>query len=163
VVLNLQGCKRHILAPMDCFVNALEVFGLLDVTCATIMRIISSSRNTGFTIDEVQKIFIFLSGGLNFDFMDTLNYAIFEQYIINIPTNHGIFAGYSGHGLPGHIFIIAKTSNGVLMYIDAHIHRLCLYIECKNLIEFPGRTYHLLFHSLEKLTFEQLTMTGFNF
>lgn len=156
---NIMSFRRVLNSPMDCFINALQVFGLLDETCANIMRISSAGRSTGFQKEEVEKIFILLTG-YNYDFNNTNNYNLFEAQLKFVQPNYGVIAGYSGIGT-GHIFIIARSSNGELYYIDPQIGKFALYNESKYLIESQGRNYHLLFHSNEKLTIEQLRFIGF--
>lgn len=154
---NIIGFRRYLNSPMDCFINALQVFGLLDTICANIIRISSAGRKTGFTKEEIEGVCIILTG-LNFDFIGSNNYAHFEHIIMtSIPPNHGVLAGYSGH-----VFIIARNSSGEIILIDPQLDYLGNYLSARHLIYAPGRNYFLLFQSSEKLTQDQIRSLGFN-
>lgn len=155
---NIIGFRRYLNSPMDCFINALQVFGLLDTLCANIMRISSAGRITGFTKEQIEGVCILLTGGLNFDFIGSSNYAHFEEIIMTtIPPNHGVLAGYSGH-----VFIIARKSSGEIILIDPQLDYLGDYMSARHIIYSPDRNYFLLFQSSEKLTQEQIRSLGFN-
>lgn len=158
---NILSFRRYLNSPNDCFINALQVFGLLDTKCANIMRISSTGRITGFSKEEIEAVCILLTS-FNYDFIYSNNYAEFEQKIItSIPVNYGVLAGYSGSNVAGHVFIIARNSSGEIILIDPQINYLGNYLNVRNLIYGPGRNYYLLFESSEKLTPDQIRSLGF--
>jgi hypothetical protein len=152
---NILSFRRYINSGMDCFINALQVFGLLDEMCANIMRISSAGRVSGFSKEEIEAILILLTG-YNFDFTSSENFAEFESMLTHIQPNFGILAGYSGH-----VFVIARNSLGELILIDPQLGYLGNYEAAKHLINKPGRKYYILFQSLVKLTPDQLRSLGF--
>jgi hypothetical protein len=160
---NILGFRRYLNSSMDCFINAFQVFGLLDTLCANILRISSTGRMSGFTKEEIEGICILLTG-LNFDFINSSSYAEFEQVITtSIPPNYGVLAGYSGGGGPSHVFIIARNSSGEIILIDPQLDYLGKYGDARHLIYAPGRNYYLLFQSPERLTPVQIRSLGFNY
>jgi hypothetical protein len=153
---NITGFKRFIHSPMDCFINALQLFGLLDSLNANLLRISSAGR-TGFSKEEIEMIFILFKGN-NFDFKSTNNYNEFSQSIVSLlHPGYAVFAGYTGH-----VFIIARTSNNAIIYIDPQIPVICdLSIsECETLIQTPDNIYYLLFNSQQLLTTDQIRTLG---
>lgn len=168
---NILSFRRYLNSPMDCFINALQVFGALDEKCSNIMRI-SAAGKTGFSREEMEKIFTFLTNN-NFEFKLINDFNEFENELISkITNNHGAFVGYSSPGVSykfvvaempsvGHVFIIAKNSDGVLILIDPQINYLGPYENVRNLIYSLNRNYHILFNSLEKFTPQQMRSLGF--
>lgn len=158
---NIRGFIRYLKSPNDCFINALQVFGLLDTLCANIMRISSTGRVTGFTKEEIEAVCILLTG-FNFDFINSSDYNQFEQTIASsIRPNYGVLAGYSD-SFSKHVFIIAISSSGEIILIDPQLNYLGNYIDARNSIYAPGRSYYLLFQSSQKLTPDQIRSLGFN-
>lgn len=154
---NINSFKRYIQSPMDCFINALQLMGLIDVLTSNMVRI-SCAGQSGFTKPQIEKVFI-LYKGHNFDFKSTTNYNEFSQNIeTNLQKNHAVFCGYTGH-----VFILARLANGDIMYIDPQINEFCNVNTCQDQIRNGGSTYFLLFHSKEKLTNYQLEFIGFKF
>ena len=154
---NIGSFKRYIQSPMDCFINALQLMGLIDVLTGNMVRI-SCAGQLGFTKPQIEKVFI-LYKGHNFDFKSTGNFDEFSQNIENnLQKNHAVFAGYTGH-----VFILARLANGDIMYIDPQINEFCNVNKCQDLIRNGGSTYYLLFHSKEKLNQYQLESIGFKF
>jgi len=152
---NILSFKRYIHSDMDCFINALQVFGLLNDICANIMRISSAGRASGFTKEEIELILILLTG-FNHDFTSSENFTEFEHMLTYIHPSFGILAGYSRH-----VFVIARNSLGELILIDPQLEYLGNYEAAKYLINKPGREYYILFQSRVKLTQDQLRSLGF--
>lgn len=157
---NITGFTRYLSSPNDCFINALQVFGLLNTSCANIMRISSTGR-IGFTKEEIEAVCILLTG-LNFDFINSSDYNKFEQTISSIPPNYGVLAGYSD-AFTKHVFIVARNSSGEIILIDPQLNYLGKYEDARHLIYAPGRNYYLLFQSPNKLTPDQIRSLGFNY
>jgi hypothetical protein len=85
--------KRAVPKPADCFINALQLAGLIDSLNANIMRV-SSAGTTGFTKEAIEKIFILLKRH-NFDFKSTKNFDVFIRMIRErLQPGHAVFAGY---------------------------------------------------------------------
>lgn len=152
---NILSFKRYLNSPMDCFINALQLFGMLDILCANILRISSAGRVTGFTKEEIEGILILLTG-YNFDFTSD-NYVNFENELSTIPLNYGVLAGKDNH-----VFIIARNSSGQLILIDPQLNYFGYYENSRHLIYSPTGMYYLLLKSSVKLTLEQIRSLGFN-
>jgi hypothetical protein len=151
--------KRAVPTPMDCFINALQILGVVNNVTANIMRI-SSAGKTGFTTDEIEKIFIFLSGH-NHDFKATGSPQEFSEWIAkNLFPGHVVFAGHQGD--INHVYLIGRQISGNLVYIDPQLGIFCDLStdECQGYLK-NNRVYRLMFNSLEKLSPEQLTHLGF--
>ena len=156
---NILSFKRYLNSPMDCFINALQVFGLLDSLCANIMRISSAGRLSGFRKEEIEAVLILITG-YNFDFTSD-NFVKFENTITTIPINYGVLAGWKEPS-GSHVFVIARNSIGQLFLIDPQINYFGIYENSRHLIYNPTRIFYLLLKSTEKLTQEQIRSLGFN-
>jgi hypothetical protein len=151
---NITSFKRFIKSPMDCFINALQLMGLIDTMQSNMLRI--SAGNVGFSKEQIEKIFI-LQKGNNFTFKPTKNYIEFAETIKNnLKPGHAVFAGYTGH-----VFILARFIDGRIMFIDPQINTFCDVEKCENNIKNKGDEYFLLFNSEEKLNNSQLETLGF--
>ena len=148
------------ISPMDCFINVLQILGYLDSKTSNILRISSAGR-TGFSQEEIEKIFIMLEG-YNFDFKSTSSPAEFSEWIsTHLKPGHVVFAGYES--LINHVYLIGRLVNGVIVYIDPQAGIVCdlnsahciQYISQKPILK-------LLFHSSIKLTPDNLKTIGFN-
>jgi hypothetical protein len=146
---NLLEFDRTFKSPMDCVINALQIMKVLDSLSANIMRI-STAGVSGFTKEQIEIIFAYVYRK-NYDFKSTANYDEWVNYI-NSYLNPGnmVFAGYSGH-----VFIIGRNSNGVIVYIDPQNGQLCNLSEpeCENYVKMNG-PWFLLFNSVNYLTAE---------
>ena len=135
---------------MDCFINALQLMGVLDPLSANIMRV-STLGVTGFTKPQIEIIFSF-TFRKNFDFKSTNNFDEWAQWINHyLQPNHVVFAGYSGH-----VFVIGRMNHGMLVYIDPQVPVFCNLNtpECEALLRGKAE-YYLLFNSTEQLTQQQ--------
>lgn len=63
--INIMNFKRYLHSPRDCVINALQIFGILDVISANVMRMFTV--NTDIQKEEIEKIFV-LTFGNNFEF-----------------------------------------------------------------------------------------------
>jgi len=141
---------RHFQSPNDCFINALELFGILDVKSANLMRI-SSAGQSGFSKSQIEIIFIYILGN-NFDFKPTNNYDEFASWIHTLL--HPGFAVLGGY--KGHVFLIAKLADNTIIYIDPQIPPngiICDVRQCENqYLKNSPKPWYLLFNSVEKLS-----------
>ena len=156
---QLLGFKRTAPTPMDCFINALQIIGVVDNITANIMRL-SSAGKTGFTSEEIEKIFIFLSGH-NHDFKATGSSREFSEWIDkNLVPGHVVFAGHQG--TVNHVYLIGRQVNGTIVYIDPQVGIFCdlSKAECQGYLT-NNKVYRLMFNSVEKLSPEQITQLGF--
>lgn len=156
---NISEFKRYLKKPMDCVINAFQIFGILDNISANILRISCVGEN-GFVQEQIEKIFILVLGN-NFDYKLINNYSEFVTIIEKtLLPGHGVFAGYA-HTY-GHVFIIARRLDGVIMMIDPQSNIICEINKCQDKI--PQDTmYFLLYHSQSKLNERQLKKLGFIF
>jgi len=146
----ITNFARHFKSPMDCFISALQLFGVLDVRTANLMRISSAGR-TGFLIPLVETTFIYLLG-YNFCYKPTNNYDEFTHWIQTLLNpGHAVLAGYEGH-----VFVIAKTDNNTIVYIDPQIQpngMICDVTQCENtFLKNKRGPWCLLFNSAEKIS-----------
>ena len=156
---QLLSFKRTAPTPMDCFINALQILGVVNNITANIMRL-SSAGKTGFTTEEIEKIFIFISGH-NHDFKATGSPQEFAEWIAaNLIPGHVVFAGHQGD--INHVYLIGRQVNGNLVYIDPQAGIFCDLSspECQRYLT-NNRVYRLMFNSLDKLSPEQLRLLGF--
>lgn len=156
---QIQSFTREVHSPMDCFINALQLLGVINSVTANIMRI-STAGKSGFQLEEIEKIFVLLTG-FNHSFRAIPNPADFSRIIAeNLPPGHAVFAGHEGQSK--HVYLIGRTDDKRLIYIDPQLGTLCDLAsdDCFKLIS--GNTlFRILFHSTTKLTSEQLRRIGF--
>ncbi len=156
---QLLTFKRTAPTPMDCFINALQILGVVNNITANIMRL-SSAGKTGFTTEEIEKIFIFISGH-NHDFKGTGSSQEFSEWIAkNLVPGHVVFAGHQGN--VNHVYLIGRQINGTLVYIDPQVGIFCDLSkeECQRYLT-NNKVYRLMFNSADKLSPEQLSLLGF--
>lgn len=155
---NILKFNRTVQSPMDCFINTIELLGIIPSLTANIMRISSAGR-TGFTKDEIEKIFILITG-CNHDFKGTNSSLEFSEWISrHLPPGHVVFTGYEGD--TRHVFLIGRKVNGVIVYIDPQIGLICDLSDegCQKYIA-NKHIFRLLFHSTDRLNSDQLKLIG---
>lgn len=150
---SITNFGRNFQSPSDCFISALQLFNVLDVRSADLMRI-SSAGSTGFKKEQIEVVFIYLLGN-NFDFKATYNYDEFASWIHNLlQPGFGVLAGYAGH-----VFVIARVGDGRLVYIDPQVPpegMICDVVQCENTyLKNKPAPWYLLFNSPEQLSEEQ--------
>jgi len=156
---NITEFKRYVKKPMDCVINTLQIFGILDNISANIIRISCVGEN-GFTTEQIEKIFILVLGN-KFHYKSITNYDDFVRIIEEtLSPGYGVFAGYAD--TYGHVFIIARRLDGVIMMIDPQSNMICEINNCQNKIP-RETTYFLLYHSPKKMSELQLKKLGFVF
>ena len=156
---QINTFRTVVKSPMDCFINSLQLLGIINNVTADIMRI-STAGKTGFSQEEIEKIFILLTGH-NHDFKGTNSPDDFSIFIANnLPPGNVVFAGHEGQSK--HVYLIGRTHNGTILYIDPQIGEICdLSLEhCQKFIS-NNKTFRLMFNSSDKLTPEQLQILGF--
>ena len=152
--------NRGIQSPMDCFINLMQLLGIINNLTANIMRI-STAGKTGFFQEEIEKIFIMLTGH-NHDFKSTPNSQEFSKWITTyLPPGNVVFAGYEGQSK--HVYLIGRTVEGKIAYIDPQLGTICDLAseECQRHIS-NNHTFRLMFNSESKLSSEQLHLLGFS-
>jgi hypothetical protein len=158
--------RRDLNVGMDCFINALQIFGVLDSKCANIIRMSSAATSTGFSIKQMESIFIYLVG-INFCFRPYDSFEVFRGTIQRtIQPGSAVFVGYETMGpnlrIFRHVFIIARTIDGSFVIIDPQqIPQKIAPLndeEASKYLLFPGnRTiYYILHNSKTKLDINQL-------
>lgn len=152
--INIMNFKRCLRSTHDCVINALQIFGILDVRSANIMRISIGNSNIGK--EQIEKIFV-LTCGNNFEFKSTI---YFDEFILNVynllKPGNGVFAGYNGH-----VFILARLTTGDVIIIDPSLHLMCDVRLMSEYLENCPKPYFLLFNSNTRLSTEQLSHMGF--
>ena len=157
--------KRDLNMGMDCFINALQIFGLLSSKCANILRLSSAAR-TGFTTEEMESIFIYLNNR-NFCFKPYDSFTGFRDIIQrNLNPGEALFVGFYTIGPDSrsffHVFIIARSTDGVAVIIDPQQipEKVALLNDegISKYLLFPrNRTlYYILHSSSEELNINQL-------
>lgn len=152
--------NRGIQSPMDCFINVMQLLGIVNNLTANIMRI-SAAGKTGFFQEEIEKIFIMLTGH-NHDFKSTPNSQEFSKWIATyLPPGNVVFAGHEGQSK--HVYLIGRTTDGHILYIDPQLGTICdlSLEECQTFIS-NNHTFRLMFNSESKLSPEQLRSLGFS-
>jgi hypothetical protein len=175
---NITNFKRYVKAPNDCVINALQIIGIIDNFVGNMLRIAYGERGIA-SQKQIELIFTF-STSQKYKY-HSLTYEIFVKTITeNINPGHIVFAGYIGH-----VFLIGKTLNGKLVYIDPQTTVGICYLEndeCEKLIhpdslnakfkeleeKYPviktlvssKKTYKLLYNIPEQLSNEELRKLG---
>jgi len=151
---NIQSFNRIIRSPMDCFINALQLIRILDQKTADIMRI-STSGVAGFSQRQIEIIFIYTLKH-NYNFKKFYRFDTWYQEIENMPIRSCIFTGYRMNDGTGHVFIMAKSQNGTIFYIDPQINTMCDITEQACQAHLSNKNfYFILFKSLKLLTERQ--------
>jgi len=154
--VNINNFKRHFLSPKDCVINALQIIGIIEEIPANLMRI-SSIGYTGFTKEQIEIMFIYLTGR-NHDFVETTNREAWTDVITRLlPPGNVVFAGYEGH-----VFLIGKDLENKIMYIDPQTNPPLCYthiVDCpinKIISSNPDIKLYLLRRSEEQLDKRQI-------
>lgn len=152
---QINQFRRLIHKPKDCFINAMQIMGMIDILGGNILRI-SCAGEHGFTKEQIEKIFMLHTGHYH-DFVDMSYMEFVELLETNLSPGYVTLAGYTGH-----VFIVGRYVDGRIVYIDPQLDTICdlLSTECESLIK-GHRQYYLLFNSTEKLTSNQLQSLGF--
>jgi len=159
---NFCNFKRYLNSPRDCFVNAMQIMGLIDTNAANLLRISSAGRVSGFSGEEIASIFILYTNYF-FIFREMANWNAFGQQVMKISPGTVTLGGYRKNGV-GHVFLIGKTTQNKMIYIDPQIQNntLCFLDEaqCENHIKNMDK-YYLLYRNDIPLTPQQLMALGF--
>jgi hypothetical protein len=155
---RIQNFKRFVKSPRDCFINAMLLMGMIDNTAANILRI-SFAGELGFMKEQIELIFT-LKTSKPFKFYQ-MNYEKFSDTIKNtLKAGNVVFAGYTGH-----VFLIGKTYNGDILYIDPHTEvGICNLSDenCEKSIQNKG-DYYLMYHTDTLLSKDELRKLGIHF
>jgi hypothetical protein len=156
---NINKFNRVIQSPADCVINSLQILGVITSLSANIMRI-SSAGKYGFTKNEIEKIFILITG-YNNEFKATHSSQDFFEYIESIPPGNAVFCGYEGNAW--HVYLIGRTINGSILYIDPQLGVICNLNseQCKRYIT-NNNLFRLMFRSTDRMTLDQLRSIGFS-
>jgi hypothetical protein len=165
--------------PMDCFINALQLIGYIDVYTANLLRLTSLAKQ-GFMPDVIEKIFIYGSGMKEqknnlFQFMPLSpqyfnmpnSLSVLEKYMSIMPPGSSIFVGWLLPG-GGHVFLISRTQDGRFFLLDPQLAKAPCDLTTKQCIDAFGpsdnRLFYILFRSnesfLDKKMYEDM---GFDF
>jgi len=154
---KIQNFKRFVKAPSDCFINAMQLMGMIDNTAANILRI-SYAGEIGFEKEQIELIFT-LKTSKSFKFYK-MDYEIFSNTIKDkLKAGHVVFAGFTGH-----VFLIGKTYNGDILYIDPHTEvGICNLSDenCEKIIQ-NRDNYYLMYHTDTELSKDELRKLGFH-
>lgn len=155
---RIQSFKRFIKSPRDCFINAMQLMGMIDIFSANVLRI-SFAGELGFKKEQIELIFT-LKTSKPFKFYQ-MNYEKFYDTIKNnLEAGKVVFAGYTGH-----VFLIGKTHNGDIVYIDPQTEiGICNLSDenCEKLIQNKG-DYFLMYHTETELSKDELRKLGIHY
>ena len=163
---QIETFRRELNVGADCFISALQIFGLLDSKCANIIRMSSAATITGFDRRQMERIFIYLIG-VNFCFKKYDSFEDFRGTIErNLKPGNAVFVGYEtmkpNLQIFRHVFIIARTKDKSIVIIDPQIitQKIALLNDegVSKYLSFSGnRTiYYILHNSKTKLDINQL-------
>jgi hypothetical protein len=133
---------RWVKKPRDCVINAMELIGLLSPMAADIMRILVGDK--GITTQQLEDIFKYTNPRYDWNFYGFTNIQSLSSITINdLAPGYALFCGYSGND--DHVFLIAKSLSGDLIYIDPQMGALCPLKSriCLNFID-SKKTYYIL-------------------
>jgi hypothetical protein len=164
---QIMDFQRYIDSPADCFINAFQILGFIDLNTANLLRIIKG--DTGFLNTEIESIFaLYLRKNVSYSYYYTDNIDHWYQAIqLNLLPSHACFVGYHPQeGEMGHYFLIVKNEEENLILIDPQMDGgiFCELInnECLGRINRgPGFNYHILSESQGQLNVAQLAQLGF--
>ncbi len=177
-ISNFQSYISSTLTPMDCFINACQLIGVLDTLNANILRI-SCAGSQGFTLDSMEKIFTLKSASLSPGTVKYFNFTDFNKLgggidlfakILNnnLQPNHAAFCGWA-QSSGAHVFIIAKDNSGNLVYLDPQQTgspcALTNNQDCVNLLEngkTPDRRYFILYNTETSVPINIIKDLGFD-
>jgi hypothetical protein len=158
-ILKLIEFKRHVNSGTDCFISALQIFGLISSDCADIMRL--AYKNVGGVgKEEMESVFIYLRK-LNYCFREFLTFDEFKTTLDTVPRKKAVFVGHMIQE-KGHVFIIYKKALGDYAIIDPQdIPQISIHLNYDKLNEYfptnmPDYKYYILTESETKLTEDQL-------
>jgi hypothetical protein len=154
---SINGFQRMVASPMDCFINALQIIGIINNISANLMRI-SSAGVTGFSKEQIESIFLLVLKR-NVEFKSTTDFDEFFAMIrANLNTGFVCFCGYTGH-----VFLIGKKTDGTIVYIDPQVSQLCNLDDpaCQAYVRDKDR-YFILFNSDRIIPDENIRQLGFN-
>lgn len=154
---DINKFQRLFSTPNDCVITAMQIIGMLDNLTGNLLRIALAGNATLYK-DQIEKIFILYTGKF-FDFTPTYDFDEFLNYLReNVDPGNVVFAGYSGHA-----FLIGRTTDKTLVYIDPSVSANCdLELEeCNKLISGNRAPWFLLHNSERKLSIEELRNMGF--
>jgi len=155
---HINGFKRFVKAPNDCVINALQIMGMIDDFTGNMLRISEIGQEIGFTKKQIELIFT-LRTSKPFRYLP-MNYESFSETIKEkLMPGHIVFAGYTGHA-----FLIGRSLNGNLFYIDPQTEvGICNLADdnCEELIK-NKEEYFLLYHTETLLSREELRKLGFH-
>jgi hypothetical protein len=120
---NLAKFGRWVKKPMDCVINALEIIGILEKNSADLMRI--AVGDVGLQIFQIEEIFKYMYPNFSWQFYRYTNIQTLENFCIHeLQPSRVIFCGYNMKGFK-HVFLIGKTNNNQILYIDPQVNGLC--------------------------------------
>lgn len=119
---SISKFRRWIKKPRDCVINAMELLGILSDQNADIARIMVGDK--GLNIKQIEDIFSLLEPNFNWNFYKFSSIETLANFTNKeLKPAHAIFCGY--YGDEGHVFLIAKTLDGRIIYIDPQTNELC--------------------------------------
>jgi hypothetical protein len=154
---SINSFQRVIASPMDCFINAMQIIGIINNISANLMRI-SSAGVTGFSKEQIESIFLLVLKR-NVEFKSSDNFQEFSSTIYStLMPNHVCFCGYTGH-----VFLIGRRANGTIVYIDPQVNQLCNLDDptCQAYVRDKPR-YFILFNSDHVIPDENIRQLGLN-
>ena len=112
--------------PIDCVINALQLLGIVDMSCSHLLRVVIKEQLNNNQIDEIFE-WVYQGSGYAFkmtDMTSTTNNDSFKQFATNsLPMGHAAIFGvqWKSPGQGGHVFVIAKGTDNQVYLIDPHI------------------------------------------
>ena len=145
---SISKFRRWVKKPRDCVINAMELLGILDDQNADIARILIG--DTGAQIKQIEDIFEVVEPKFKWNFYKFTNIQTLAQFTSSeLKPQHTIFCGYMGN--EGHVFLIAKSIEGKVYYVDPQVDAICNLDtnECYNFID-NKKSYFILQASPKK-------------
>ncbi len=116
---GINGFYRTFQSNMDCFINAIQILGFIDVRTADLMRMTYNSIVSGFYPEQIDCIMMYLTNR-NQELRRCVSIEHWWQHITGVPgvfpgltPGHAYIAGYLNENAPGHIILVAKATNPV--------------------------------------------------
>ena len=114
--------RRWVKKPRDCVINAMELLNILNAQNADLCRIMVG--DTGLQVGQIEDIFSLLEPKFQWRFFKFTKLESLSDFTMNeLKPGHSIFCGYLGQ--EGHVFLIAKSLDGKILYVDPQVNELC--------------------------------------
>jgi len=124
---NINQVARLLSKPRDCVINAMELLKIVDNNAAAIMRILVGEQ--GIMENQIVDMFSFVfKRPFRISTLGISDVFAFLNFLNNdavLPRSNAVFLGIRYNNGDGHVFIIGKTNQGFMIYLDPQNPNMC--------------------------------------